>query len=180
MALPRNPKTHHYEFEGPVLGPVGIIVGLPILTYLSAYLCHGKGWTFANLPQNFETVWLDLQNAFSLQVFAVYFAWFAFLLFLHAVVPGQVVLGSKLRDGRRLPYETNGWACFLLVHVLLVPIHIYVAPLTWVYDHWLQLVVATITTSFLGSVALYAGSFFGGGAEGALLAAGGNSGGGGV
>ena len=156
------------------MGPLGIVFGLPVLTYAVAFLFRGQSWSVLDVSVDLDAVWQSLQGAFSLEVFAVYYAWFAALLLLHAIVPGPVVPGAKLRDGRRLPYLTNGWACFVIVHALLVPIHLYVAPLTWVYDHWLQLVTATITTSFIGSVALYAASFWGG--EATLLAAGGNSG----
>ena len=173
---PLNPITEHFEFFGPVLGPVGIVIGLPILTFASAFLFREHSWTIGNTTLNdlSRMSMNTLYNAFSPSAFAVYFCWFGALLLLHAVVPGPIAYGTKLRDGRRLPYKLNGWACFLLTHVLLVPVHLYVAPLTWVVDHWLQLVTAMITSSFLGSFMLYAASFSGD--KTSLLAAGGNSG----
>lgn len=33
-------KTHHYEFAGPYLGPIGMIAGLPVLTFLYAKFCN--------------------------------------------------------------------------------------------------------------------------------------------
>lgn len=173
MSELRNPRTTHFEFSGPLLGPAGIVVGLPILTFASSYLFRGSSWTVLD-SLDVPLTWESLRAAFSLQAFLVYYAWFALLLILLAVVPGPTFNGTKLRDGRRLPYKLNGWTCFVIVHLLLIPVHLYVAPLTWIYDNWMQLVTAMITTSIVGSIALYLSSFDGG--DSVLLAAGGNSG----
>jgi hypothetical protein len=51
-------------------------------------------------------------------------------------------------------------------------VHVYVTPLTWLYDHYLQLATSAIAFSCLLSVYLYASSF----GRGKLVAEGGNSG----
>lgn len=39
----------HYEFGGPYLGPLGMIIGLPLLIFLYAKYCGNEGWPTAGM-----------------------------------------------------------------------------------------------------------------------------------
>jgi hypothetical protein len=97
--------TTHFEFFGPYIGPVGILVGLPLLVWASAFYCNQTGWP--SLPMRLPTM-REVSDSFSLHVFLVYVAWWSFQAFLHVVVPGPTAEGVLLRDGSRLKYRING------------------------------------------------------------------------
>ena len=42
--LTKSEKQLHYEFLGPYIGPIGMMVGLPIITFLYARYCDNTGW----------------------------------------------------------------------------------------------------------------------------------------
>ncbi|RYG55272.1 hypothetical protein EON66_05685 [archaeon] len=73
------------------------------------------------------------------------------------------------RSHRTLP---AGWRCLLVTLVCTGLVHVFVHPITWICDNYLQLTVASIIFSVVLSVYLYASSF----ARGKMLALGGNSG----
>lgn len=64
-----------------------------------------------------------------------------------------------------------GWRCLLITAATAAVVHQYV-PLTWIYDHYLQLSTSAIVFSFLLSAYLYISSFSGD----KLLAEGGQTG----
>jgi hypothetical protein len=97
--------TTHFEFFGPYIGPLGILVGLPLLVWASAFYCNQAGWPA--IPMRLPTM-RELSDSFSLHVFLVYVAWWSFQAFLHVVVPGPTAEGVLLRDGSRLKYRING------------------------------------------------------------------------
>jgi len=82
--MPKQDKKshkHHYEFAGPYLGPVGMIIGLPLLTFLYARFCNDKGWPTPSLTLQ------DLQpsallqgfiDSWDTQVFLVYVAYWLY------------------------------------------------------------------------------------------------------
>jgi hypothetical protein len=146
---------------GPYLGPISMLFGLPLLTWCSAfYLQRGySGWTItpSALPS-----WADLSGSFSWRASGVYVAWVAFQAALYRLVPGPKVVGTRLRDGARLTYPANGWACLVLTALAAAAGHASgAAPLTWAVDHFLELTSASIVFSFALSMYLYAASFWG-------------------
>ena len=162
--------TTHFEFSGPYIGPLGILVGLPLLVWLSAVYCGPAGWP--SLPPALPSL-EDVLATLSWRALGVYCGWFALQVALHIVVPGEVVEGAPLRTGGRLRYKVNGWNCFLVTHAIVAALHVTGAfPLTWVLDHYAEFIMASIVFSSVLSCALYAASFN----KGALLAEGGNSG----
>ena len=149
--------TVEFEFMGPYIGPLGILVGLPTLTWFSAFYLNGAGWSV--VPTALPTL-DDVRNSFSLPALGVVLAYFFFQAILYKVVPGRVVSGTLLRDGKtKLSYPLNGFACLLITAAAAAAVHKYVAPLTWICDNFLQLSVASTLLSFALSVALYAASF---------------------
>ena len=162
-----NPKTTHYEFNGP-LGTLLMSLGLPGVV-IGLYLLCGRETcslgAYPSLPQ-----WKDL---FHSHAFAVFVAWFIFQLLLSLFPIGKVVEGTKLRDGSRLTYRLNGLFAFVVSHVAFLVAYFYFGvPVSFVYDHYLALTAASIVFSLVLSLYLYLRSF----RHGALLALGGNSG----
>jgi len=166
-----NPRTTEYEFMGPYVGAVGITIGLPTLVWAAAYYCNGGMWP--HVPTKLPSL-EDITSTFSWEAFAVYVAWWTFQAVLYLVVPGEMKEGLPLRDGSRLRYPINGFRCLLITAVAAALVHVYVHPLTWIADNFVQLTVAAIVFSYGLSVYLYFASFLGG--PRAILALGGNSG----
>ena len=47
----KNHKQHkhiEYEFFGPYIGPIALIIGLPIIVFLYARYCDSTGWPIKN------------------------------------------------------------------------------------------------------------------------------------
>ena len=167
---PSPAPTHfEYEFLGPVLGPAGILIGLPLLVWSAAFFLRGAGWH--TIPSALPTL-ADVRGSFSWEALLVYAGWVIFQAILYCVVPGATARGTVLRDGSRLEYPLNGFSCLLVSAAAAAAVHVYVTPLTWLCDNFLQLSVASILVSTALSAALYAASF----RAGALLAPGGDSG----
>lgn len=96
-----------FEFMGPWLGPVGIVVGLPVVCYLLVFLC-GSGGCLELAPLKAPAMDVSFEKIYSMEGLAVYLGWMCFVLLLHLVLPGREVEGVKLADGRRLKYKMNG------------------------------------------------------------------------
>eukprot|EP01063_Lacrimia_lanifica_P006315 TRINITY_DN13819_c0_g1_i2.p1 TRINITY_DN13819_c0_g1~~TRINITY_DN13819_c0_g1_i2.p1 ORF type:complete len:422 (+),score=188.71 TRINITY_DN13819_c0_g1_i2:45-1310(+) len=165
--------TTEYEFGGP-FGAFMTMVSLPaVIVFL--YVACGKDLVVrgvdvpaafdASLVPSFDELW-------SWDAVAVCLLWFAFLVVLERVLPGEVVPGSKLpphKDGPEfLEYKLNGHLTFWVS----LPAVYFACDLTWIYDQYLQLAVAASVLSALLSLYLYAMSF----RPGAQLAAGGDTG----
>ena len=95
-----------YEFVGPVLGPMAVMVGLPAVCYGLVYACNAGGcFNFQNLslpglpPQT---------QLISTEAFVAILGWLAFQIVLHLFLPGKKLQGTLLADGKRLTYKVNG------------------------------------------------------------------------
>ena len=173
---------------GPYVGPIALLILLPVTVVGSAALLRGAGWTTLPAPlsaalasrslspllaaASWASARAALASAFSWRALAVYLGWLAFQAALYLVVPGRVARGAPLRDGSTLAYPINGWRCLLLTAAAAAAVHVWVAPLTWVLDNFLQLATAATLVSAALSAALYAASL----RRGAALAAGGATG----
>lgn len=107
----RQPQPQHHEFEffGPYLGPLCIMLGLPAVCYALVYACNGSGCM--HLAPRFSIPGFPpAQRLFSWEALAVYCAWFAAQVALHLALPGKRRQGVVLPDGRRLTYKLNGAA----------------------------------------------------------------------
>ena len=163
----------HFEFFGPYLGPIGIMIGLPLVCYALVYVCNGDGClhlypntTVPGFPAN--------QRLFTLEATAVFLAWMAFQLTLHLILPGTKFEGVQLPNGKRLTYKLNGELVFWITTAVLLFFGFYTNTLnlSWAYDNYVPLLTASVAFSTLLSIYLYATSF----AQGAVLAAGGSTG----
>jgi delta14-sterol reductase len=109
-----NPKTTSYEFLGPP-GAFAITIGVPVLTYVLYFTCNESSGA---CPPPIPTLYPSLLQAVSdpafwwklwdLKAFAIYYSWYAFCLVAWAVLPGDWVQGTKLRDGKHQKYKING------------------------------------------------------------------------
>ena len=165
----------HYEFGGP-LGAIGIIFGLPLVTYALFFLC---GADYCLAPSNAAEA-LDrlvgplsppaLADLVSARAFAVVFGWFLFQVLLERFLPGPEAQGVVLKNGSRLTYRINGhralWVSVACVGGLATQVD-----LSFLCDDFPQLITAALALSFAISFYIYASSF----AKGALLADGGDT-----
>ena len=109
---PLNPKSTSYEFLGPP-GAFLITIGVPILTFVFYFTCNESSCTppLASLyPSLVEAVsdpafWWKLWDP---KAFTVYYIWYAFCLVAWAVLPGDWVQGTQLRNGQYQQYKING------------------------------------------------------------------------
>lgn len=197
---PLNPKSSSYEFFGPP-GAFAITLGVPVLAYVLFFTCNESS---GGCPPPIQSLYPSLVQAVSdpafwwklwdPKAFSIYYSWYAFCLVAWAVLPGDWVQGTQLRNGKYQQYKING-AIFIFhsqgfFDLLLLTdsafstclmalglstgyiLRFGVESFTFFYDHWVGFVSATLSMSFLQSILCYALSF----QEGKLLALGGNSG----
>jgi Delta14-sterol reductase len=111
---PLNPFTTSYEFLGPP-GAFAITLGVPIFTYILYFTCnHASG----GCPAPIHTIYPSFVQAVSdpafwwslwdSKAFAIYYSWYAFCLLTWAVLPGDWVRGTQLRNGKYQQYKING------------------------------------------------------------------------
>jgi delta14-sterol reductase len=108
-----NPKTTSYEFLGPP-GAFAITFGVPILTYVLYFACNESG----GCPPPIQSLYPSLAQAVSdpafwwklwdPKAFAIYYSWYAFCLVTWAILPGDWVQGTQLRNGKYQQYKING------------------------------------------------------------------------
>jgi len=189
-------SNHHhnvveYEFGGPI-GAFFVIFGLPVVIYALYFFCNKEVCLqspFAFPWQRFlGTLPTHASELFSWEAAHIYGFWMGLQLFLERVLPGEVVEGSALPDGKRLKYTMSGhlqfWISIILMgHAIPSFLHdirsgvwslagLSPLPLHLLYDHYVQLITISCIGAFVLSVYLYASSFL----PGRQLARGGNTG----
>ena len=112
--LPLNPKTTSYEFLGPP-GAFIITFGVPFVAYVLYFICNESS---GSCPPPVSTLYPSLVEAVSdpafwwklwdPKAFALYYSWYAFCLLTWAVLPGDWVQGTQLRNGKYQHYKING------------------------------------------------------------------------
>ncbi|KAF9056808.1 ergosterol biosynthesis ERG4/ERG24 [Rhodocollybia butyracea] len=192
-----NPRTTKYEFLGPP-GAFLISFGVPSLIYALYYGCSEESGgcpppgltlssitsTLAALPthaslllsSSFWTatlpkVWSSIHDT---NATLAYLAWYTFCVVAWAVLPGSQVSGTLIRDGTTKSYKINAFSTFLLALGLTTGVLFQQGPggFTFLYEHWVGFVTASIGMSIVQAIGVYLWSF----RDGALLAMGGNSG----
>ncbi len=99
-------SDQEYEFMGPTLGPIGIMVGLPFVCYGLVYVCNSEGCL--GIRSLFVPGFPADSQLISTDAFLAILGWMAFQTILHLALPGQYVEGVVLPDKRRLRYKLNG------------------------------------------------------------------------
>jgi Delta14-sterol reductase len=184
-----EPKTKDFEFGGPIgTGILSVVVPLVVLL-----VTHEDGWSFPwiSVPLlgieregGFPNILSDpvgyVWATWDWTAFAVVAGWWCLHAVLHLLLPGETILGAKLRNGKQLAYKTNGLLCNSLAVLAVAAWHISAqssgspSPLAALADaRWInKLAFATIVICIVKSMWLYWRSFRGG----VMLAEPGNSG----
>ncbi|KAK8122720.1 hypothetical protein PG984_011390 [Apiospora sp. TS-2023a] len=169
---PLKPK---YEFGGPI-GAAVIFCGQPLLLNAFYFLCNDKtGCPAPILLRPSDFTWDSLKSQIpwprdgiwgfaSWKVTGWLLAYYMLSLVLHAILPANKVLGTKLKQsGRPLEYRFNSFSS-TVVQLLACAIGTYFAGAdfvvwTFISDNYLQLLTASILLSYLISVYVYIVSF---------------------
>jgi len=135
------------------LGPLGLMLGLPPLTYYF-WLClsdHGGALVAPSLRELIAHVSPPTWRAL-----AVYGGWLGLQVVLQLGVPGRVQSGVPLADGSRLEYRLNGWTSFWIsVAVAVVAVVSGVIPASVVYDEFGPLLTTAHLVAFGLALGLY-------------------------
>jgi hypothetical protein len=103
---PQRQHAQQYEFFGPH-GPALLLLALPAVVLLLPYACNERGCAeFA--PKLSLPGFAPGQPLYTHAAMGVVAGWFALVLLLHLILPGQWAQGVALPDGSRLTYKLNG------------------------------------------------------------------------
>ncbi|KXN81339.1 Delta(14)-sterol reductase [Leucoagaricus sp. SymC.cos] len=172
-----NPPTTHYEFFGPT-GALFVTLTVPAISYALSFGCSEGN---ACLPQfDSQAVVAAVSNPqwwaslWDTEAALIYLGWYAFCVLAWAILPGDWVEGTTLRNGGKQKYKINAFSTFLLALGITSGIIFNFGPqsFTILYEKWVGFLTASIVMSTVQALYCYASSF----RSGALLALGGNSG----
>ena len=151
MAPSNSSTDSHYEFFGPTLGPLTLILTLPVTILV---IC-----LFARPP----TSPLSLDTYFSPSAALVLLAFLALQVILHLALPGEIARGIPPHN---LPYKLTGLKNFVITVAVAVYCGFAVPPtsplylnLSYLYDNYVQLMASSVVFSTLLSIYLYRRSF---------------------
>ncbi|PPQ63915.1 hypothetical protein CVT24_010312 [Panaeolus cyanescens] len=173
-----NPRTTSYEFFGPP-GAFSISIGVPILNYALYFGCSEK--TGGCPPKiDVDLIVASLSSAswwkslWDTEASLMYLGWYVFCVAAWAILPGDEVEGTTLRNGGKKKYKINAFSTFLLALGVTSGIILRFGPeaFTILYDKWVGFLTASLIMSFVQATYVYVASFN----KGKLLAKGGNSG----
>lgn len=113
-----NPRTTKREFFG-VPGALAVTTVVPVVSYALYFGCSEKtGGCPPPYAYSLEAVkeavvssvtdvnwWKGLWDN---EAAILYFGWYAFCVVAWAILPGDWIEGTKLRNGKRLQYKING------------------------------------------------------------------------
>ncbi|KAF8070897.1 5-methyltetrahydropteroyltriglutamate--homocysteine methyltransferase [Scenedesmus sp. PABB004] len=158
-----------WEFFGPY-GPGAIMLALPAVVLGLSWACNADGclslWPRLSVPG-----WPPGTQLYTHEAMVAVLGWFALILALHLLLPGQTARGVELPDKRRLTYKLNAFPVFVIVYgtAALLSFGTGSLDLTWAAANFVPLTTAAILASTALAAAAYGASF----ARGALLAPGG-------
>ncbi|XP_053305409.1 delta(14)-sterol reductase TM7SF2 [Spea bombifrons] len=164
----RTSRTTELEFGGPV-GAFLLIFVMPGTVFYLLLTCRTKEASVLQLPgplPPFESLW----NPVALMILL---AWFFLQALLYILPMGKVSEGTPLRDNSRLKYRINAFHAMMVSSLLAGVALVLKLPLSYVYDHFLQLAVGSAFLALVLSIFLYMKSLT---APMSALAPGGNSG----
>jgi len=170
-AEPVQKVTTEFEFGGP-LGATAVMISLPLVIVGLYAGCGRNGCAsgLASAAAMFKS--MQIPQLWDWTAAAVVFGWTALHFALYVLLPGPRVEGVVLRDGSRLKYPINGHlALWVSLTACVHGLPQLGMSLSWLYDHYLQLAIASCALSTVISLYSYAVSF----ADGCMLAEGGNS-----
>ncbi|KAF5341653.1 hypothetical protein D9611_001670 [Ephemerocybe angulata] len=179
-----NPRTTKYEFLGPP-GAFFVSFTVPIVTYALYFGCSEASGgcpptaalTLATLQDRVAAAVGDVnwwKGLWDNEAALLYLGWYAFCVAAWAILPGDWVEGTTLRNGKKLQYKINAFSTFLLAMGIVSGLIYRDGPqaFTFIYEKWVGLITASLVMSFVQATLCYIASF----RSGSLLALGGNSG----
>lgn len=142
------------EFGGPI-GNLILVIFLPVIVaYLYFAVAFNDGALLPQATANMDAFWRSLQPTW--QSTAVYLGWFLMQAAFQAWMPGSIVEGTALEDGRRLQYKMNGPASLIATFVVVAALHFTgVVKLSFIHDNFGALISTITIFSFLFSIFLY-------------------------
>jgi hypothetical protein len=96
----------HYEFFGPH-GTALLLVAMPLVVLSLPFACNVSG-CMTLLPKFWVPGFPPGTRLYTHEGLAAVAGWFALVLLLHALLPGERAAGVALPDGSRLTYKLNG------------------------------------------------------------------------
>ena len=101
-------SSPHYEFGGPIAGPLALFVILPLVPYLLVFLCNsGDCLSFIRGYSSIPGLPAGARLA-SWEAFGVFCVWIGLQAALHLLLPGRWREGVVLPNNHRLTYKFTG------------------------------------------------------------------------
>jgi delta14-sterol reductase len=167
-------EPHGYEFAGPP-GAFLISFGLPIVVYLSTFLCNDisgcpvpsvlapSTLTIENLKRDVGWPATGIWGLASWDVSAKVLGYYLFSLLLQRILPGEEVVGTELVSGGRLKYKFNTWTSTMFTLAICAagtavqgadfPVWIFIN------ENYLQIVTANVLIAYVLATFVYVRSF---------------------
>jgi len=106
--LAMNPPTRHYEFCGPP-GALLVTLTVPAVAYALFFVCNDANACRPSLDSDALLAAVpSLSELWDSDAALVYLGWYVFCVFAWAILPGDWVDGTALRDGSMKKYKING------------------------------------------------------------------------
>jgi delta14-sterol reductase len=111
-----NPKCEPEEFLGP-LGAFAVTTLTPLVALGLFYGCNETTGCLPSSSADWRASWRALKanewpslqgSLWEWEAAAVYLAWYAYVVLAWALLPGDKVEGTLLRNGKRKVYKMNG------------------------------------------------------------------------
>ena len=106
--LVMNPPTRHYEFGGPA-GALFVTLTVPAVAYALFFVCNDANACRPTL--DYDTLLSavpSLSDLWDSDAALIYLVWYVFCVLAWAILPGDWVDGTTLRDGSKKQYKING------------------------------------------------------------------------
>jgi delta14-sterol reductase len=115
-----NSRTTSYEFLGPP-GALAISLGVPIITYALYFGCsEATGGCPPQLTSIDERIVASVssldwwKNLWDTDATLIYLGWYTFCVVAWAILPGDQVEGTTLRNGGQIQYKINGTTLIMI------------------------------------------------------------------
>jgi delta14-sterol reductase len=166
---------HKHQLTAGRLGAAGVIFGLPLVVYLSTFLCndvsgcpapallHPESLTLEKLRA--QTPWPEngIRGLFNVKVIGWVVAYHGLLLAMQLLLPGVEAIGTELSSGGRLKYKFNSFNSACLILAALAVGTFLQGPTfpvwAFIWDNLIQIITANLLISVAEAVFVYLRSF---------------------
>ncbi|KAJ6516498.1 ergosterol biosynthesis ERG4/ERG24 [Mycena sanguinolenta] len=175
---PVTPVAAYSEFLDP-LGAFFICTAVPLTIYALFFGCSEQS---GGCPPTLDRIRVFLaltdpawyQELWDTQATILFVAWYAFCVLAWAILPGDWISGTTLRNGEKKQYKINAFSTFILALSLALGVIYIYGPqsFTFLHDKFIGFMTASVVVAILQALACHVASF----RLGALLSLGGNTG----